>query len=189
MFPPPICRLLERRASAHGLSRWTALRVRSHHPRLIWFYPETRFRPQKRLRRVQFRMFERVAPQLGLSERVLYHQVRPLKLATDFSTAIASLVLLGRHRLGLALVVMWIPSVIVSVLLIRFCDFTSTRDSDVGAYLRRYMTRNMETVRFLGLGVAAVGAWIHTAWPIALGAGLVASGWFGPWLLGRSRRR
>ena len=134
-------------------------------------------------------MSERVVARLGLAERVLYHQTHPVKLATDFSTAIASLVLLGRHRLGLALLVMWIPSVLVSVVMIRRCDFSNTRDSPGGAYLRRYMTRNMETVRFLGLGVAAVGAWIHGPWLIVLGAALVASGWFGPWLVGRSRAR
>ena len=132
-------------------------------------------------------MSGRVVARLGLPERLLYHQTHPLKLATDFSTAIASLVLLGSHRLGLALIVMWIPSVIVSVVMIRRCDFSGTRDAAVGAYLRRYMTRNMETVRFLGLGVAAVGAWIHGTWLIVLGAALVAGGWFGPWLLGRVR--
>jgi len=154
----------------------------------LWFYRSARF-GLKRRRRVQFRMSERVVARLGLPERVLYHQVHPLKLATDFSTAIASLLLLGRHRLGLALLVMWIPSVLVSIALIRRCDFARTRDAAVGAYLRRYMTRNMETVRFLGLGLAAVGAWQHVTWLIVLGAALVASGWFGPWLLGRSRAR
>lgn len=134
-------------------------------------------------------MSERVAARLATAERVLYHQTHPLKLATDFSTAIASLVLLGSHRLGLALLVMWVPSVIVSVVMIRCCDFARTRDAPVGAYLRRYMTRNMETLRFVGLGVAAVGAWLHGAGLIALGAALVASGWFGPWLLGRLLQR
>lgn len=134
-------------------------------------------------------MSERVLAQLGLAERVLYHQTHPLELATDFSTAIASLVLLGSHRLALALLVMWIPSVIVSVVMIRRCDFSRTRDGAVGAYMRRYMTRNMETVRFLGLGVAAVGAWVHSGWLIVLGAALVAGGWFAPWLIGRLRAR
>jgi hypothetical protein len=134
-------------------------------------------------------MSARIEAPLGLPERMLYHQVRPLKLATDFSTAIASLLLLGRHQLGLALAVMWIPSVLVSAALLRFGDFSAIRDGAIGAYLRRYMTRNMEAVRFLGLGVAAVGAWVHLAWPIVLGAMLVAGGWFGPWLLDRLRRR
>jgi hypothetical protein len=49
-------------------------------------------------------------PKLSASERVLYHQAHPLKLATDISTAVASLVLLADHRLGLALAVMFGPS-------------------------------------------------------------------------------
>jgi len=124
----------------------------------------------------------------NVAERALYHQVRPLKLATDFSTAAASLLLLGRHQLATALVVMWVPSVLVSTWLIRFGNFSKTRDSALGAYLRRYMTRSMEALRFAGMGLAAVGAWEHAAWLIVIGALVIASGWFGPWLLARGRR-
>lgn len=121
-------------------------------------------------------------------ERILYHQVHPLKLATDISTAVASLVLLDQHRIGLALCVMFAPSILVSGLLVRFGDFSKTHRSRVGAYLRRYMTKTMQGVRFLGMGIAAVGAWTHVWWLVPIGGAAILWGWGGPWLLDRDRR-
>jgi hypothetical protein len=120
-------------------------------------------------------------------EAILYHQVHPLKLATDISTAIASLVLLAEHRPWTALIVMFVPSIIVTAILIRFGDFTSTRDAPIGAYLRRYMTRTMEAVRFAGLALAAVAAYHHVWWLIPAGAAVIIAGWTAPWLLERGR--
>jgi hypothetical protein len=124
---------------------------------------------------------------LGPGERTLYHQVHPLKLATDISTAIASLILLGQHRLWLALAVMFGPSIVASAVLVRFGDFSRTRDSRVGAYLRRYMTKTMQGVRLLGMGIAAAGAWVHAWWTLPAGAAVIAWGWAGGWLLDRRR--
>ena len=46
---------------------------------------------------------------MDLQEKILYHQIHPIKLFTDISTAIFSLYLLWRHRIGAALLVMFIP--------------------------------------------------------------------------------
>ncbi|MEO8185706.1 MAG: hypothetical protein ABI895_43430 [Deltaproteobacteria bacterium] len=118
---------------------------------------------------------------------MLYHQVHPLKLATDILTAALSLVLLAQHRPWTALLIMWVPSVIASALLVRWVDFSRTRNARVGSYLRRYMTRSMEGVRFAGLGVAVVGAWYHVWWLIPVGSAVVVCGWFGPWCWARLR--
>jgi hypothetical protein len=125
---------------------------------------------------------------LSVRERVLYHQLHPLKLATDISTAVASLVLLAEHRLGLALVVMWGPSILMSALLVGFGSFSETKESPVGAYLRRYMTEAMQGVRLLGMGVAAVGAWWSAWWLVPVGAAVIVWGWTGGWLIDRWRR-
>ena len=120
--------------------------------------------------------------------RVLYHQVHPLKLAMDISTAVGSLVLLAEHRISVALGVMFIPSILVSAVLVSRGNFSKTHESRVGAYLRRYMTKTMQGVRFLGIGVAAVGAWLHVWWLLPVGAAVILWGWFGGWLLDRDRR-
>jgi len=129
------------------------------------------------------------ATSLSAAERALYHQVRPIKLATDFSTAAASLVLLAQHRLWVALAVMWIPSIVVSVWLMRVGDFSVTRASPVGAYLRRYMTSAMQGVRFLGLAAAAIGAWLHAWALVPVGALVIGWGWAGGWVSERLRAR
>jgi|HubBroStandDraft_6_1064221.scaffolds.fasta_scaffold520254_2 hypothetical protein len=75
------------------------------------------------------------------------------------------------------------PSIVASAVLVRFGDFSKTRDSRVGAYLRRYMTKTMQGVRLLGMGVAAMGAWVHAWWLVPAGAAIVVWGWAGLWLL------
>ncbi len=125
---------------------------------------------------------------LSSAERILYHQVHPLKLATDISTAVASLVLLADHRLAVALGVMFVPSIVVSAVLVRFGDFSQTHGSRMGAYLRRYMTKAIQGVRFLGMGLAAGGAWLHAWWLIPVGATVILWGWLGGWLLDSHRR-
>lgn len=128
------------------------------------------------------------AQPLGRGERVLYHQVHPLKLATDIVTAVVSLILLSIHRLVPALLVMFGPPIVASALLVRFGDFTRTARSGLGEYLRRHMTKTMQAIRLCGMGVAALGAWQHGGWLIAAGVAVIVWGWVGGWLLSRARR-
>ncbi len=66
---------------------------------------------------------------MDLSERTLYHQIHPLKLLTDWSAAFLSLYFLWLHELIIGLSLQVIPSVIASVLIIRFGDLERYRDS------------------------------------------------------------
>jgi len=128
------------------------------------------------------------AGRLTTQEKVLYHQINPLKLATDISTAAVSAYLLARRELLLALLVMWIPSIVVTAVLVRFGDFSRTRDSRGGRYLRRYMTRGMQAVRFGGEGIVAVSAWFHAWALIPVGVLVIVWGWSGRALVERVRR-
>jgi len=55
-------------------------------------------------------------------EKLLYHQIHPLKLLTDWTAGFAALPLLWRHRLRAALLVTFVPPILVSVLIIRYVD-------------------------------------------------------------------
>ena len=57
---------------------------------------------------------------MTLQEKSLYHQIHPLKLATDIGATFPSLCLLWQHQLVFGLVVTFVPSIIVSALVIRF---------------------------------------------------------------------
>jgi len=106
---------------------------------------------------------------MNTREKSLYHQIHPLKLATDWSTGLIALYLLWQHDLLPALVVAFVPSVIVSLVLMQWVNLGAYKQSSFGAYISRYMTRLMETIRVAGYVVMAIGAWYHMAWLIPLG--------------------
>jgi hypothetical protein len=125
------------------------------------------------------RLGEPAGGRMELRERVLYHQIHPLKLATDWATAIVAAVLLWRHRLVPALAVGFLPSVLVSVLLIRGADLRAQRDSAPGRYVAGWMTRGVEAARFGGLAIGWAGAWAHRAALVALGVVAIVGCWLG----------
>src|SRR3954447_5189454 len=104
-------------------------------------------------------------------EKVLYQQIHPAKLATDFGTALVAAALLWRHRFGAAMAVGFLPSIVVTVGLVRSGHLEGLKDSRLGRYIRLYMTRGVEAVRFAGVGVFWVAAWGH--WPFLMALGFV----------------
>jgi hypothetical protein len=67
-------------------------------------------------------------------ERVLYQQIHPLKLATDSGVGFLSYYLLWQRRLGLgaALLLQFLPAILVSGALIRWADLEPQRRSAFG---------------------------------------------------------
>jgi len=103
------------------------------------------------------------------AERLLYHQIHPLKLLTDVTTSFASTWLLWQARWVPALVVAFAPSVLVTVLLLRRADLDRLRDSRLGRYVSTFMTRRVEALRFGGQLVMWAGAAAHVPWLVPLG--------------------
>jgi hypothetical protein len=119
----------------------------------------------------------RTAGGLTLQEKALYHQVHPLKLATDISAQVVSTYFFWVHSLALGLVTMFVPPIMISALLLNTLDFTWIRDSAVGRYLKRSMTPAMQAVRLAGTLPIVFGAWYHLPWLIALGLAVILFGW------------
>jgi len=123
----------------------------------------------------------RVAPAIvtamDRAERLLYHQIHPLKLFTDVATAIAAAALLWRHELGAALVVGFVPSIAVSAALIRSANLERYRDSAFGRYVARFMTRRVELARLVGLVPLWGGAWLRRPGIIFGGAVWILTCW------------
>ncbi len=114
---------------------------------------------------------------MTFEEKALYHQIHPLKLATDIISTFPALYLLWQHELLWGLLVTVIPSVIASYLLVRYANLEPNKQSAFGQYIRRYMSRTVEAVRLLGLVVMMVGAWYHLGWLIGLGLVIIVLGW------------
>jgi len=122
---------------------------------------------------------------MQFAERVLYHQIHPVKLFTDVSTAFIAAALLWNHRPTPALLVGFLPAVLVSAALMRWANLEPYRASRLGRYVAGFMTHRVEVARFAGLLPLWLGAWFRS--PLAMAAGIV---WIlGCWSWGLRRRR
>jgi hypothetical protein len=110
-------------------------------------------------------------------EKVLYHQIHPLKLLADWGAGLLALYPFWRHAPLTAVLVALIPPGVASFLLLRFADLERYKDSAFGRYVGRYMTRQVEAVRFAGYVVAALGAWYHLPWLIPAGLAVTVLAW------------
>ena len=114
---------------------------------------------------------------MNLKDKQLYHQIHPLKLFVDFSTAFVSLYFLWIHELIFGLVIAIIPSIITSYLMLNFMDFDKQENSGFGKYIARYMSRKIEVTRFLGFIIMVIGAWYHFLIIIIIGLLVVFLAW------------
>ena len=118
-------------------------------------------------------------------EKQLYHQIHPLKLATDISAEIVSLYLFWKRKLLAGLIAALLPPVIASALIMRLVDLESYKQSAFGRYIRSYMTPSVVVVRILGTVVTHLGAWYRRPGLIPLGLMIVVLGWLRGLLLPR----
>lgn len=114
---------------------------------------------------------------MTLQEKSLYHQIHPVKLFTDWSAGLIALYPFWRHNLVAALLIAFLPSIVVSLLLIRFVSLEKQKRSSFGRYVRQYMTRSIEAVRFAGFVIMVIGAWYHVVWVIAAGLIIIILTW------------
>jgi hypothetical protein len=88
---------------------------------------------------------------LGFDEKVLYHQVHPVKLAADVGASLLSTYLMWRRRFAWAMLAAFVPAVVASVSVIRYADLERRKHSRFGRYVRRYMDRrDLDAWRFFG---------------------------------------
>jgi hypothetical protein len=81
------------------------------------------------------------------------------------------------HQVVLGVVGVLVPSVLASVIVLKYADLTKYASSPLGRYVRRYMTRTMEAVRFVGLIVSWLGAWYNLPWVIGVAVVIVVLAW------------
>jgi len=112
---------------------------------------------------------------MTMRERVLYHQIHPLKLFADFSSAIIAIDLLWQHALVSGLIIGLLPPMLVSFAIIQEVDLERYRRSGMGAYLRRYMTPTVQALRLFGALIALYASWYHVPAGIIGGFALVAA--------------
>jgi hypothetical protein len=112
-----------------------------------------------------------------LKEKILYHQIHPLKLTTDTGCEPLSLYFFWHHDLVLGLTRHFLPPITVSLVLICCGDFEAQKRSRAGAYLRRHMTRTVEGIRFAGDIAMVLGAWFYQPSLIIVSLAVVVLSW------------
>ena len=110
-------------------------------------------------------------------EKALYHQIHPVKLATDLTASVISLYFFWQHQIVAGLAVHFVPPLVTSALLVRYAALEPYRDSAFGRYVARHMTRLMEAVRLFGDIVTMAGAWYHDWLLVAAGFAIILGGW------------
>jgi hypothetical protein len=117
---------------------------------------------------------------MSFKERLLYHQIHPLKIATDATAGALALPLFWGHHLTAGALVVLVPPVCVSVIVVAGADLSRQKHSALGRYMRRYQTPGVQLLRFAAYGVMLAGAWGHS--PLVLAVGLAVLLWC--WLHG-----
>jgi hypothetical protein len=110
-------------------------------------------------------------------EKELYHQIHPAKLATDIAVFPFSAYLIWMHQLILGVLGAFVPSIIASVVVVRYANLDKYVASPLGRYVGEYMTRTLEAVRLAGLVVSWAGAWYQIPGVIGLGILIVILAW------------
>lgn len=114
---------------------------------------------------------------MELSDRVLVHQIHPLKLGVDWGTAFLAAWCFWRHHPVLAVVTGFLPSILTSLALIKWADLGPYRTSAVGRRLARGMTPRIEGARLVGLLPFWGGAWVHLPFPMIAGIVWILACW------------
>ena len=114
---------------------------------------------------------------MDIRERALYHQIHPLKLATDIGATPPALYLLWRHHLAAGVLASLVPPVVASAALVLGADLERQKASTLGRYISRHMTGPIVALRLAGFVVSAAGAWRRSPGLIAAGLLMTLFAW------------
>ncbi len=112
-----------------------------------------------------------------MDDRILLHQVHPLKLAADILASLISNALLWQHRPVAGIVTRYALPVVGSAIVLLTADAERLRGTAAGRYVLANMSPGAMAVRLAGDVVMAVGSWSRRPPLIALGLLIVAAGW------------
>jgi hypothetical protein len=111
-------------------------------------------------------------------EKKLYHQIHPLKLATDIGVTPIALYFVWEHRVLPALLVGFVPPLVVSLAMLKWTpDLEKLKRSAFGSYIKKHMSPIIELIRLLTLVPMAYGAWSHDSRFIVVGLVILVVAW------------
>ncbi len=114
---------------------------------------------------------------MDFREKEKYHEVHPAKLAVDISTTLLSIYLYWVQDFVLGTVIGYLPSVIVTVVIIKWVNLEKIKQSPLGRYIDKYMTNTIRIIRIAGLIVATIAAWYNIWWLVLVGLLVILLAW------------
>lgn len=114
---------------------------------------------------------------MNLQEKNLYQQIHPLRLAVDWGSGLAACYLFWLRDIWTGVAVSIIPSLIVSLFIVRFADLEKIKASPFGAYYKRTYTRTVDLIRFAGFVILAGSSWWHSAEGMIAGLVVILLTW------------
>ena len=114
---------------------------------------------------------------MNIPEKNLYQQIHPVRLLTDWATGLYACFLLWQQELVSAMVIAFIPSLIVSLIIVRFVDLERTKNSPFGRYYKRTYTKTIDLIRFGGFVVMAGGSWGQSLPAVGIGLVIIIGTW------------
>ncbi len=114
---------------------------------------------------------------MNIIEKNLYQQIHPARLVTDWTTGLFACYWLWQHELVTAIVIAFLPSLIVSLIVVRFVDLEKTKNSPFGRYFKRTYSKSLDLVRLAGFIVMGVGSWYHSIPAAAIGCAVIIITW------------
>ncbi|MCW3816373.1 hypothetical protein ONA91_18165 [Micromonospora sp. DR5-3] len=125
---------------------------------------------------------------MRLTDRVLIHQVHPVKISADVAVAAVSNYLLWRRRPKAAVAVRVALPVAGSVAVLSLADLDALARTRRGRWMREHMPPSAQLLRLAGDAVTALGARRRRPALLAVGALMIAAGWSHPWWPGKNAR-
>ena len=114
---------------------------------------------------------------MTFAEKKLYHQIHPLKLSVDICSGILTTYLSWQHDIFWFLILFLLPSVIVSILTIKYADLEKLKNSGFGKYIEKYMTTSIEVIRIVGQIIIWTAGWYHLAIIMIIGFLIIIGAW------------
>jgi hypothetical protein len=116
-------------------------------------------------------------------EKLEYHQIHPLKLGVDVGCSFLALFFLWEHEWVKGVIVAFLPSMLISMYVIKYVNLEPIKKSRLGLYVHGYMTKQIEYIRTGGLLVSGGGAAINDVSVLGLGLIIIAATWLAGFFL------
>ena len=114
---------------------------------------------------------------MRLADKVLVHQVHPVKVGVDVTASVVSNVLLWRARPKPALAVRVLLPLAGSAAVLSLADLDALAATRRGRYACAHMPPSAQAVRLAGDAVMGLGARRHSLMLLTVGAGMIVAGW------------